>query len=215
MQKTALYMLSLLALAGCSSRFDMQGYDPNEYYAAHPIENRLEARRLTASVHFSDKQARLASPAIAALRAQLHEVAPAAAESVHIRIPRPLLIEETRGAHVAKLLRSFGYNLPVTIEKSDALSPGDVLVDMAYVAVVPPDCPDWKKSPVTTYSNTPAANYGCAAAVNLGQMVANPRDLVKGQGTHLSNTELGAKAISDYRSGAAPAAASSDTTTSQ
>ena len=58
-----------------------------------------------------------------------------------------------------------------------------VRIDVRYAVVVPPNCPDWRTSPVTTYSNTMlAGNFKCASVVNLGMMVADPHDLVKGTG---------------------------------
>jgi len=47
--------------------------------------------------------------------------------------------------------------------------------------VTPPDCPNWTKPPYGDHSNTPASNFGCATATNLGLMVADPRDLVIGR----------------------------------
>ena len=68
-------------------------------------------------------------------------------------------------------------------------------------AVVLPDCPDWRMSPVTTYSNTHQANFGCATTVNLGLMVADPHDLVRGTGAAGMDTQRNSQVISDYRAG--------------
>ena len=48
-----------------------------------------------------------------------------------------------------------------------------------YLVTLPP-CPNWSKPAAGAgdFTNTPSSNFGCAAAVNLGLMVANPADLV-------------------------------------
>ncbi len=56
-------------------------------------------------------------------------------------------------------------------------------------------------SPVTTYSNTHQGNFKCAQVVNLGLMVADPHDLVKGTGDVPTDTERASKAVQDYHAG--------------
>ena len=41
-----------LALSGCVSNWDMQGNDPKDFYAAHPIKNTLAAHEQAVLVHF-------------------------------------------------------------------------------------------------------------------------------------------------------------------
>lgn len=43
-----------------------------------------------------------------------------------------------------------------------------------------PGCPDWTQPGGIEHGNQPHSNWGCATAVNLGLMVANPRDLAEG-----------------------------------
>jgi outer membrane protein OmpA-like peptidoglycan-associated protein len=45
-----------------------------------------------------------------------------------------------------------------------------------------PACPDWSRQSGTDFANLPHSNHGCATASNLGLMVAEPRDLVRGRG---------------------------------
>lgn len=121
-------VLPLLLLSACS-QMDMHGTDPKEYYAKHPIENKVG--------------------------------------------PKGELIS--------------------------------------------PNCPDWKTSPVTTYSNTKQGNIGCATVTNLGLMLEDPRDLERGaSGGHITpDTARSSLAIQNYRSGtASPTAPATTTTTS-
>ena len=88
------------------------------------------------------------------------------------------------------------------------MKPGDVQVNVAYAVVVPPDCPDWRTSPVTTYSNTMQGNFQCSQVVNTGLMVADPHDLVRGTGDVQNDTEVPVKAIENYQAGIVPTASS-------
>jgi pilus assembly protein CpaD len=49
-----------------------------------------------------------------------------------------------------------------------------------YLVTLPP-CPNWSKPASTEFNNMVASNFGCATAINLGEMVANPADLASGQ----------------------------------
>jgi pilus assembly protein CpaD len=44
-----------------------------------------------------------------------------------------------------------------------------------------PPCPNWSSPPGAEYTNAHTSNWGCAAATNLGLMVASPADLVSGR----------------------------------
>ena len=62
-------------------------------------------------------------------------------------------------------------------------SPADATVTVAvgrYV-VTPPKCPDWSKPSGFDPENTAGSNFGCATQTNLGLMVADPGDLLRGR----------------------------------
>ena len=81
---------------------------------------------------------------------------------------------------------------------SDAPASGFRLVAEKFV-VVPPNCPDWRKPGTSDYGNTPMSNLGCANAVNLGLMLANPRDLIQGREMGDADGTASALAIQRYR----------------
>jgi pilus assembly protein CpaD len=66
-----------------------------------------------------------------------------------------------------------------------------------YAASLPP-CPNWSKSPSTDFTNEPTSNYGCANAVNLGMMVANPADLAAGRTLGAANGRTEVTAVDRY-----------------
>lgn len=75
----------------------------------------------------------------------------------------------------------------------------DVVVFAQTVAVLPPDCPGYN-SPITLdYEWRPATRLGCANAVNLGLMVANPSDLVQGRPIGPADGDQQTLSIQRYR----------------
>ncbi len=72
-----------------------------------------------------------------------------------------------------------------------------VVVSRAFAHVE--GCPDWSHAN-NEYQGGNASNYGCAAAINLAAMLANPQDLVEGRASHQpSDATLSVKAIKTYR----------------
>jgi len=79
--------------------------------------------------------------------------------------------------------------------------PGDAIsVVISRYVVTLPACPDWT-SERFTYNNVPTSNWGCANAVNLGRMVANPGDLVRGRDPGSFDGEYATRSIDLYRKG--------------
>jgi pilus biogenesis lipoprotein CpaD len=69
-----------------------------------------------------------------------------------------------------------------------------------YLITLPP-CPDWSKQSGTDFANQPHSNFGCATQTNLGLMVAEPRDLVRGRSLAPADGVHAAEAIVRYRTG--------------
>lgn len=63
-----------------------------------------------------------------------------------------------------------------------------------------PGCPDWHDKSENDMNLGTSANFGCGVNSNLAAMVANPEDLVRGQGTESDlRTATSNRAISTYR----------------
>lgn len=65
-------------------------------------------------------------------------------------------------------------------------------------------CPDWSHSASSNYDNSLHSNYGCAVVNNMGQQIADPADIVRGNGNGKADTEAATRAIQRYRSGEIP-----------
>ncbi|MDO6413171.1 CpaD family pilus assembly lipoprotein [Sphingomonas sp. BIUV-7] len=63
-----------------------------------------------------------------------------------------------------------------------------------------PNCPDWSDRDLPM-SEGQSSNYGCATAVNLAAMIADPADLVRGRTDASTGTDpaLAARAIKSWR----------------
>ena len=118
-----------------------------------------------------------------------------------------------RAEVVAAVLRASGM-APVTItlvpmgERLATAGEGDppglsrdrqLEVLVATADAVLPGCPDWSRDPGQDPRNEPMSNLGCANAVNLGLMVADPSDLLDGHPLAPADAVREAEAILRYR----------------
>jgi pilus assembly protein CpaD len=88
----------------------------------------------------------------------------------------------------------------VQAEPTNNQSTGDEVVVFAQtVAVLPPDCPGYNTPITLDYEWRPATRLGCANAVNLGLMVANPGDLAQGRPVGPADGEAMALGVARYR----------------
>lgn len=61
-----------------------------------------------------------------------------------------------------------------------------------------PHCPDWRLEEQGEQEGQ-SSNYGCATAVNLAAMIADPADLVRGRTEVASSAETATRAIKSFR----------------
>lgn len=75
----------------------------------------------------------------------------------------------------------------------------EIVVFAQTVAVLPPDCPGYNTPIVLDYEWRPNTRLGCANAINLGLMVANPSDLAQGRPISAADGEAMALGVERYR----------------
>lgn len=82
------------------------------------------------------------------------------------------------------------------------MGPDQIRLIASRATAVNPDCPGYNE-PVSEYDrfNRPNLNMGCANEINLGLMVADPNDLVRGRPLAPADAERSALAIQKYRAG--------------
>jgi pilus biogenesis lipoprotein CpaD len=194
-------LVGMLVLGACSSEWDMQGKDPKDVYREQPIKNKIETRSESRSVFFDAGENRLSRSDVEALRSGLRHIAPEAAETVQLQVHSSQRGNQARLEHLRKLLISMGYRRSVImVEPTDSVKRDEIRVGIDYASVVSPRCPDWRTSPVTTYSNTQQGGWSCAYVNNTGLMVADPRDLQRGSGYVSPDVRRNSEVLTGYHS---------------
>jgi pilus assembly protein CpaD len=106
-----------------------------------------------------------------------------------------------RVATVAEYLRNAGLKVAPMTETSAVRWDGAVRISVGRYVVTPPNCPDWTKSASYDPLNNVSSNFGCATATNLGLMVADPGDLIRGRSAGPADGVLAQNRINVYRTG--------------
>lgn len=77
---------------------------------------------------------------------------------------------------------------------------GSVRVVVSRASARVPGCPDWSRGNYVEFEGANTSNYGCASAVNLAAMIADPQDLVEGERAGpATDSNVTVKAIKSYR----------------
>jgi pilus assembly protein CpaD len=102
---------------------------------------------------------------------------------------------------VAAIAREFlRYHIVATSRPLVGVPRNDALVLIGRYAVMLPPCPNWSKSAATDFTNETSSNFGCADAINLGTMVANPADLAGGRMLGAASGKTAVSAVDRYLS---------------
>ena len=108
-------------------------------------------------------------------------------------------LAQRRVAAVAGLLRQSGIAATAAIAADRTAAGGGVEVTVRTEEVVLPGCPDWSRSAGYDPGNLPLSNLGCANALNLGLMVADPADLAGRRPLGPADGTHAAEAVVRYR----------------
>ena len=213
-----------LALTACSSG---PSTDPNPALgwseAGSPKELEVRPAEYRHEVHFATESARIGELERQRLRHFFGTIGLTADDSIRIEGHADerasdrynLDLSARRARSVQALLRDEGF-AGVEIHAAaygehvpEALGSGpevwrenrrvEVVVDRRVV-VLPP-CPDWSVESGTDFANGPHSNFGCATRTNLGLMIADPRDLERGQKLGPASGARAADAVDRYQRG--------------
>jgi pilus assembly protein CpaD len=171
--KTRLYPIAvplMFALAACAS-----DYTKSEA----PNNLRVDDAETRIDLSFIPGSARLAAGEAARLDRLVATGTIRPADRVTIAVAGAPGLAEQRAAGVSSTLLAYGIvadTLPLETVPAD-----HAIVGIGRYTVTLPPCPNWSSPPGAAYTNAHASNWGCAAATNLGLMVASPADLVSGR----------------------------------
>lgn len=85
-------------------------------------------------------------------------------------------------------------------------SRNDIRLIVGRYVVLPPNCPNFSAPSNSNNNNYTDSNFGCATQRNLGLMLADPGDLLRGRTLGPADGEALSRGLRDYRSGKAKAA---------
>ncbi|MCE2510626.1 MAG: hypothetical protein J4G10_06590 [Alphaproteobacteria bacterium] len=198
-RKTASRLLAGLllgALTACASATEAD-------FAINETPKKLEVEwsRMTHLVDFEPRKAELAENTKAELAAFLDQNYASPDDLILINPGKVSgdrqSIFEARGRAVQNFVADLGYVSEVLPSRSEV--EGFVIVAVEHYDVRVPACPDWRRNPPLT--NGVSSNFGCTDAVNLGLMLADPRDLVTGRELGPMDGTAAASAVERYREG--------------
>jgi pilus biogenesis lipoprotein CpaD len=173
MKPYPLFAIAFLALAAC--RPAATEWTESEA----PKYLRLDNASASVNVRFAPGSAHLLPADAARLRSMAATGAIQASDRVTVAVGgSPALAEARRDAISAALLP---YGVAVSPSALATVSRNQAVVEIGRYLVTTPACPNWSKAPGTDFTNSFPSNWACATQTNLGQMVANPSDLVSGQ----------------------------------
>ena len=173
MMKTRLYPIAIpliFALTACAS-----DYTKSEA----PNNLRVDGAETRIDLSFVPGSARLAAGEAARLDRLVATGIIRPADRVTVAVAGAPGLAEQRAAGVSRTLLNYGIvadTLPL-----ETVPANHAIVGIGRYTVTLPACPNWSSPPGAAYTNAHTSNWGCAAATNLGLMVASPADLVSGR----------------------------------
>jgi pilus assembly protein CpaD len=160
----------VLALAGCAT-----DYTKSEA----PNNLRVDGAATRVDLAFAPGSARLAPGEVARLDRLVAGGVIRPFDRVTIAASGAPHLAEERAAVISHELLAYG--IVAEAQRLETIPANHAIIAVGRYAVTLPACPNWSEPPNAEYTNAYPSNWGCAAATNLGLMVANPADLVSGR----------------------------------
>ncbi|MBV9686262.1 MAG: hypothetical protein JO096_03515 [Alphaproteobacteria bacterium] len=177
----------VLALAACAT-----DYSKSEA----PNNLRVDGSESRVEVAFAPGSARLAAGEVARLDRLVATGVIRPADRITIAAAGPPRLADQRAAAVSSALLAYGI-----VAETQPLGPAPAnraIIGIGRYTVTLPPCPNWSSPPTAEYTNAHNSNWGCAAATNLGLMVASPADLVSGRTLAPTDGQPAVNAVQRY-----------------
>ena len=165
--------------------------------AANEKRNEVRMVRLTHVVDVSGNDA-LSADAAASLDLFLSENGVGYGDSLSLDAGDEAAGEQDRTA-IAGQLRRRGLLLSNQATIAGTMpSEGTIVLVVDRYLLTTPNCNDWSMKSKPNYANAESTSFGCTTRSILGQMVANPRDLIQGQDEDGPNGAAASNAVKTY-----------------
>jgi pilus assembly protein CpaD len=175
----------IFALAACAT-----DYSKSEA----PNMVRVDGAETRVDLSFVPGSARLIRPDAIQQLVAAGRIRPA--DRVTISAAGPPRLADQRAAAISRELLAYGIvadNLPL-----ESVLANHAVIGIGRYTVTLPPCPNWSSPPTAEYTNAHNSNWGCAAATNLGLMVASPADLVGGRTLAPADGQPAVNAVQRY-----------------
>lgn len=186
--KPRLYLIAvplMLALAACAS-----DYTKSEA----PNNLRVDGAETRIDVSFIPGSARLARADAIQQLVSAGRIRPA--DRVTIAASGSPGLAEQRVTAISRELLAYG--IVADTSPLGTVPANHAIVGIGRYTVTLPPCPNWSSPPGAAYTNAHNSNWGCAAATNLGLMVASPADLVSGRSLAPADGQPAVMAVQRY-----------------
>ena len=173
------------ALAACAT-----DYSKSEA----PNSLRVDGAETRVDLSFVPGSARLTRPDAIQQLVAAGRIRPA--DRVTVSASGPPRLADQRAAAISRELLAYGIvadNLPL-----ESVPANHAVIGIGRYTVTLPPCPNWSSPPTAEYTNAHNSNWGCAAATNLGLMVASPADLVGGRPLAPADGQPAVNAVQRY-----------------
>jgi hypothetical protein len=166
-----------------------------------PKNLQLDPAPAQLAVGFAPNSSHILPGDLARLRATAASGGIVPSDRVVVAVAGPPALASARFDAVAASLLPYGI-VPIPASSLGAPPGAAVIRRERYLVTLPP-CPNWSKPAAGAgdFTNTVSSNFGCAAAVNLGLIVATPADLVEARQVGLTDARPAVDAVNKYRLG--------------
>jgi pilus assembly protein CpaD len=161
-----------------------------------PAHLQLYGDQHALTIAFARGSARLSARQAGHLAQLVHDGAIRPGDRVEIAAAGGDALAQARVAEISGALLRHG--IVANARRLAVVPANHAVVLVGRYAVTLPPCPNWSQSPSTDFTNEPSSNFGCANAVNLGIMVANPADLAGGRTLGAANGRTEVTAVDRY-----------------
>jgi len=186
----AVTVMLLLALAACVPA--VAEYSKTEA----PTSLQVQGTTGEMALAFAPGSARLARGEDARLYRLVAMGAIRPADRVVIAASGPPALAQARSAAISSRLLRWG--IVADARPIAGTPPNRAIVMVGRYTVTLPPCPNWSMNAGSDFTNQPSSNFGCAAAINLGLMVASPADLTYGRPLAAAAGKPAASAVARY-----------------
>jgi pilus assembly protein CpaD len=186
--KTRFYPIAIpvtLVLAACAT-----DYSKSEA----PNNLRVDGAEIRIDLSFTPGSARLAQPDAIRQLVATGRIRPT--DRVTVLSAGPSGLAEQRNAVISREL--LAYSIVADTSPRATVPANHAILAIGRYTVTLPPCPNWSSPPQAEYTNAYRSNWGCADAVNLGLMVAQPSDLVSGRTLAPADGMPAAAAVNRY-----------------